>query len=496
MSQQQYKSVLKSSSLIGGSALINMLIGMVKTKFVAILLGPTGVGLAGIYTTLLSPISSICAMGIASSGVRQIAAANATGDDSEIAKTVMTLRRTVWGTGALGCLVTIGLSPLLATMTFKDITYAWPIAFLGVTVLLGNISTGQLCVIQGTRRIRDVALISVFSAFNGALISVPCYYLWGQQGIVVSLILCAVASLFVSWRFARRVPIAVVRLKSGDFIKETKKLLGLGMPIMLTGLIGGLNAYFLRLIILDQFELSGVGVWGSAFNISSILVGFVLHAMGTDYYPRLTGVAHDNKQVSREVNVQTEIALILAAPALLGTLLFAPLAIKILYSSRFDAASQILQWSVLGMFGRVVMWPLGFIILAKGLGRLFLLTEILANLSSLGLTYSFAKMWGINGTGMAFAVNYAICTIVMVVISWIIAETRWSWRNIRLIGVISGLLLIGEILVRLKIHSWIYYTVASILVTSVGLWSIVHLSAVTGLSLAGVVGRFYRRKNG
>ena len=47
-----YLSILKSTSLIGSASLLNILISMVRIKFVAVLLGPTGVGLLGLYTQI------------------------------------------------------------------------------------------------------------------------------------------------------------------------------------------------------------------------------------------------------------------------------------------------------------------------------------------------------------------------------------------------------------------------------------------------------------
>ena len=58
-----FRGVLKSTSLIGGTSVINMLLGMVRAKFVAILLGPSGVGLLGMYTQLTGLTSSVSGMG-------------------------------------------------------------------------------------------------------------------------------------------------------------------------------------------------------------------------------------------------------------------------------------------------------------------------------------------------------------------------------------------------------------------------------------------------
>ena len=47
-----YRRILKSSSIIGGSSVINILIGLLRTKVLAILIGPSGVGLVSLYTSL------------------------------------------------------------------------------------------------------------------------------------------------------------------------------------------------------------------------------------------------------------------------------------------------------------------------------------------------------------------------------------------------------------------------------------------------------------
>ncbi len=48
-----YRQVLKTSSIIGGSSAINILIGLVRTKALALLLGSVGVGLAAISPDLV-----------------------------------------------------------------------------------------------------------------------------------------------------------------------------------------------------------------------------------------------------------------------------------------------------------------------------------------------------------------------------------------------------------------------------------------------------------
>lgn len=427
-----YRSILKSTSLIGGASVLNILIGMVRTKFVAILLGPTGVGLLGMYAQITGLIGSVTGIGINSSGVRQVAEAVGSGDDERVARTVITLRRTAWLTGALGLLVMVALCVPLSRMTFGNADYAGSIAVLGVTLLAGAIAAGQGCIINGTRRIGDLAKMSVHGALNGTLISIPCFYLWGEAGIVPSLILSALAALATSWWFARRVPVKEITLPWRDSYGEARQLLLLGASLMGAGLVTTLNNYLIRIVMLRQFGLADVGIYQAAFNLSGILVGFVLGAMGKDYYPRLTAAASDNVSVHRMVNEQSQISILLALPGLAAMMIFAPLIIQLFYAATFETAVPILRWCILGILGRVFSWPIGYVMLAKGMGKVFFVTEIFACVLHLAVVFFFIRISGLEGAGIAFMTLYIAYTGLMLFVMHRLLGATWSQYTLKL----------------------------------------------------------------
>jgi antigen flippase len=492
MSQDRYRSVLKSSSLVGGAAMFNILIGMAKTKFVALWLGPAGIGLMNLFGSLVGPVATIAGMGIGTSGVRQIAEANGSGDWTRISKVAIILRRTVWATGTLGAVLMALLSGFLSERTFGHRDYQIGIALLGLTILMGNIAGGQACVIQGTRRIRDLATLQVMGAVNGTLISLPLFYLMGVDGIIPTMLLGSAVGLLTSWIFARRVPIQQVEVKRDEALREIKALLGFGLPMMLSGLQTSVIAYFIRLVLVNRFGLEGVGQWSAAFGISGILVGFVLQAMGADYFPRLTAVNKDPLKMCEEVNAQAHVALVLALPALLATLLFAPLAIKLFYSGRFDEAIPILRWSIFGAFGRVVTWPLGFVILAKGMGKTFFIVELIAHAGHLFWIWLLTGFFGLTGTGMAWAATYIVGFIVVGSIIIVNIKFRWSRANLLWITVSLGLLVGGFWMERLPLNEWVLFGLSALLVGVVGLFCLRELSRMSGWS-GGAVWRRIRR---
>ena len=82
--------------------MLNIAIGIVRTKAMAMLLGPAGFGLVGLYGSIADLTQSIAGMGINSSGVRQIAEAVGSDDTGRIALTTAVLRRTSIVLGVAG----------------------------------------------------------------------------------------------------------------------------------------------------------------------------------------------------------------------------------------------------------------------------------------------------------------------------------------------------------------------------------------------------------
>lgn len=283
-SPSSYGQILKASSIIGGAQGINLLLGMVRVKFAAVLIGPLGVGLLGTYVAVQGVIATIAGLGIQSSGVRDVAHAVGQGDQEAIGRTVLALRRVCWLTGLLGAVAMAALSPLLSQWTFGSDAYVLEIALLGLVILFGNLAGGQMALIQGMRRIGDLAWLNIIGAAAGTLITIGAYAWLGLDGIVPALLLMSAVQLAVSWYFARRVPVPPVAMTWLESLRAAGGMVRLGLVFMWNGLLIALVAYVTRALITQQISLEAVGIFGAAFALSGVLINFILGAMGADYY--------------------------------------------------------------------------------------------------------------------------------------------------------------------------------------------------------------------
>ena len=432
-----YGQILKSTTIVGGSQVINILLRIIRTKFLAVLLGPAGIGLMGMYSALTNTAGTINSMGIGSSGVRQIAGASGTGDELKIARTIVTIRRASLVFGLLGMFLMIVLCIPLSQLTFGSTEYAWPIALLSVTLFLGSVSGGQIALIQGLRRIADLGSLSVLGGVMGTVVSVPMIYLWGKEGIVPFLITVSAMTILTSWWYARKIPVAQIIFGWMETLREAKGLLSLGLVFMTTGLINTAVMYLIRVLVVRQLGMDDAGLYHAATTLSGLYIGIILSAMGMDFYPRLTAVAEDNEACNQMVNEQTEVGLLIAAPGILATLTFAPLIIQIFYSESFIPAYELLRWQILGIFLNVFSWPMGFVLLAKGRGRIYFLTEFTGNAVYIALVWVGITFSGLIGTGMALFAHSFFHTMMFLVAVHYLSNFNWTATNLRLIRITS-----------------------------------------------------------
>jgi antigen flippase len=445
--KSSHSQILKSSSLIGGSSLINILVGMIRVKYTAVYLGTLGVGLFGAYNTILGPLAMLAGMGINSSGVRQIAESVGKNDQEAIARSLLTVRRVSWVTGLLGMVLLISLAHPLSVATFGNSSQVTALYILSATLLLGSVAGGFGAIIQGTRRIRDMALQGIIGSLASLPICIPMMMLWREKALVPMMLVSALFACFTTWWFSRRVHTVSVQMSIRETWNEAQPLLKLGIVFMSAGLMTAATAYLQRVMIIRLLGLEANGIYASAWNLSNYYIGFILGSMGADFYPRLTAVNQNHSEVNRLVNEQTEVGILMALPGIIATITLAPFIIQVFYTTEFLSAVDVLRWQTLGLMLRLISWPMGFIMLAKGEKGWFFWNELLANVVSLGLLWLGIHFFGLVGTGMAFFALYVYQVVVIMIVSKLITGFQWHGNSRKLLLITTILLLITSIIV-------------------------------------------------
>lgn len=447
--QSSYRSIFKATSLFGGVQVYQILIQIIKSKFIAILLGPAGVGIIGLFQSGLQFVQQLTNMGLAQSAVRDVSEASGTGDIQRIARTITVVRRLVWITGILGLIAVAAFSPFLSKSSFGNYDYTIPFIILSITLLLDQLSAGQKVVLQGMRRLKDLAKCSAFGATFGLVTSVPLYYIIGIKGIVPSLILNSACMLLLSWIYSKRVKTDQVRVTTRQTFEQGKLMLVMGVSMSVSGILSTGAAFIIRGYIQNLGGIDAVGLYQAGFVIMNTYVGLVMNAIATDYYPRLAAINNDNSKCCETVSQQGEIGVMILAPMLTICLVFMPFVLQILYSDQFLGAVEYISWACLGMLLRFASWIISYVFVAKAESKLFMINEVAANIYVVVFSLVGYKLMGLQGIGIAFALNYFVYFIQV----YLIAKHRYNFSfsnsfikcyGLQLLLVISCLILVLE----------------------------------------------------
>jgi len=450
--RHSYRQILRSSTLVGGASLLQMLIGLVRTKAFAVWLGPSGLGLMSVLGTVVDLARNLASLGLNASGVRRIAQAAASGEAARIERTARALRATAWVLGCVGGLALAAASPWVSQLTFGSTERATEIALLGAALWLRLVADGYGALVHGLRRIADMTRADLLAAAVGSLVAIGLVYAWRENGVAAALVAIAAMSALTSWWVARQAmqpmfrgpaattagtvvpdaaPAAAPPTRA-EIVAEAQVLLRGGLALMGSGLLTLGAAWAVRGVLVRHAGLEEAGLFQSAWALGGLLVGVVVQSMSADFYPRLVGVAQDNTAAARLVNEQMLVNLLVGGTGVLATMTLAPVALPLLYSRAFDGAQEALRWVCLGMALRVVTWPMGTLLVAKGAQARLLVADLVWAFTWVGLALAWVDTRGPAGAGMAFFAAYAVQAALLVPMIRAQARMRWTAANQRL----------------------------------------------------------------
>lgn len=397
---------MKSTSIFGGVQLVNILITIIRSKFIAVLLGPAGMGISGLLTTTLGLVSSLTNLGLARSAVREISAANATNDTNRISETVSVFRKLVWVSGLFGTIATLILAPLLSKITFGNYDYSIAFMLLSATMLIGQLTVGQSVLLQGLRKITWMAKAGIYSSVISLITTIPLYYLYGINGIVPAIIISSISVYFIQQYFARKILIHIHSVSIKEAFEKGSGMIKLGLILSVNGLITTGASYLIRIFISHFGSLADVGLFSAGFAIINTYVGMIFSAMITDYYPRLAAVNQEKKKYNELINQQIEVAIYIVSPLICGFLVFINWIIILMYSNKFLPIVEMIQWGILAIFFKTLGWAIGVLLAAKGNSKHLFWNEVVANIYLLIFNILGYYFMGLEGLGISFLVGY------------------------------------------------------------------------------------------
>lgn len=432
--KKNYRTIVKATGLFGGTQIFTILCSIIKTKLVAIWLGAEGVGIIGLYNNAIDMISAFTGLGLGGSSVRNISREYQSGNEDRFARVVTVVRRWVWFAGLVGAMVMLSFAPLLSRYTFGDSTHIWGFVFLSCTLLFNALSEGERAILQGTARLKSMARCSVIGSFVALLVSIPLFYFFRIEGIVPALILHSASMWLAYVLFGEKIRRKQVAMSAGEVYRQGKGIAMLGIFMSTSGFVTTLFSYLFVAWLNYRSGTDAVGYYQSGYTLVMKYVGLVFTAMTFEYYPRLSGVCDDRELLSSHVSQQIETSLLILAPFISLFIVMQTVIIHILYTSDFLVIGGYISWAALGMLLRAFSWSISYVLLAKGVGRLFLITEVLADSLTFVLNIGGYLLWGLTGVGVAYLLGFLFSSVGLYLLCRIKYGLTIPWRVFMLLA--------------------------------------------------------------
>ena len=400
-----YGHVLKYTGIFGGVQGLNVIVSLVRNKFVALLLGPSGMGLVTLFNTTVSFISQSTHFGISTSAVRHLS--DYPDDDShpQIIHFVKVVRAWALLTALLGMFVCIVIGPFLSSTTFAWGDHSLHFILLSPAVGMLAVTGGETAILKGRHRLRSLAWVQIGSVFAALFMSVPVYYFFGEAGIVPVIVMMAFITMMLTLRESYR--LYPLRLRGArGVLGEGMEMVRLGVAFTLAGIIGSGAEMLIRSWLNVTGDLDVLGLYNAGYMITITYAGMVFSAMETDYFPRLSGVQHDIAATNECVNRQMEVSLLLLSPMLAFLIIALPLLMPLLFSPQFEPVTGMAQVAALAMYMKVLTLPVAYITLARGRSLAYLFLESSYFVAFVLLMMFGYEHWGLLGTGIAITLAH------------------------------------------------------------------------------------------
>lgn len=411
--------LVKNTAILASPKILIFILGLIKTKVIAYFLGTVGFGVVDQLSSTLTYIRQ-STLSFLPDGMVKLLAKEKSEDFNKdeigaIIKTYFYLLVPI-------ILVVVGLTYIFADsitiFVFGDIKYrkylllgicALPISFVGLSI-------GAL--LKAFKEIKSIAIKDIAIFAINFLIFIPLVYYLKEWGAVISVVLSFLVSFAVSFFLVRknvfyRYHIAFGKILKAKFSnKHFKELLA----FVSVGIIGGTFRVFenmaSRAIVVNDLGVDKIGLYAPISKWQTLFIGFILPAVYTYLYPRLSEAKGD-KDIISVVNDVIRMITFLTLPFILVGISTREWIIPLFYSNEFGEASLYLPYHFSFLFFMVWGTILEQIFAPTGRLKALLVFLIVIYSLSLVMIYYLIPPYGLYGYLLKFTVTPFVALIVL-----------------------------------------------------------------------------------
>ena len=161
----------------------------------------------------------------------------------------------------------------------------------------------------------------------------------------------------------------------------------------------------IRTLLVKNSGVELASYWEGYSRLSLFMSGLAISSISLYYLPKLVE-ANTGQEMLKVIFWGVKFLFAVAFPAILLIFLFGSDVISLLYTTKFLEAIFLLKWELLGTLLKLLSFTVSFIMVAKKLTKVFVLSELISGLVFFGLSVLLVEIYGVVGASIAFAGTY------------------------------------------------------------------------------------------
>ena len=125
-----------------------------------------------------------------------------------------------------------------------------------------------------------------------------------------------------------------------------------------------------------------------------------------------------------------------------------------------------IHWATLGIYFKVIGWSIGFILLAKGASKLYLLNEVIVNIYTLFLNALGYYFYGLDGLGFTIFISYLLYLLQIYFMAKKHYYFKFSKQLYKIFGIHFGIGLLCFLCIKFMPLFWVYVLGVPLIFTS------------------------------
>jgi O-antigen/teichoic acid export membrane protein len=391
----------------GGGTLVNLIVGVLSMKIMAVLLGPSGTGLFSLLRQMLSLMSSM-----GSGGQTAIVQGVANRDG---------LRQKSYITSTFWLMLSAAVASVLCLSFFAeeisffifgsaDIRQVQLVQWSATPLFLLYIHIYLKAVLNGFRAIGRLAIIETLGPILILVVTYPvCVLVAGGYALafvwMLSLaeLLMIAASLIILYK-GGYLPNPLVGVRKMVDIESCRYFFSIAGVTFFAAILASGTLLAVRAMITRDGGIYEAGLFDMAWSLSASYLMLLLASFGTYYTPALSQ-AEGAEERAKLVERVTKLATYMMIPLIVTVIILKPLMVVLLYSDEYTPALEMVRWMLIGDYFKVTAWIFAIPAIVNADMKIYFWTEFFWYVSFLFLSSMSVLYFGsLQGIGAIFIV--------------------------------------------------------------------------------------------